>query len=424
MGTRDLYARLAAAALVLILVAVALRATASPSAGRHFAHPGVLLGARQLAFVQAQAAAGVPPFNDTLGKALADTWVNGRNASSMSPGWNGTISCGYYDSRDYGCRNESGDATAVLVQAMLWAVTRDPRWATRAIGILNFYGQRLRQYAPWGNGLLEAAWAADKWARAAEILATTGAPWAPADVAAFRAMLQAASVPVLYGGSCFNGNWELAMIEGLSSIAVFTENVTLWDHAMDMWRARLPAYFYMASDGPRPAQVRDCRPYWYNQVVFNASVDGVSQETCRDFGHLSYGLASTFNVAETALLQGVDLYTPHAARLRAALEFHTALLNAGGYPANPYRPPLRNVSSPLVCNGTTLRLSYAATYQVGLTGMQRLLGSGLAGGVAAAVPQTTKYVQDWVWNLAKNDACSEFMYCFEALTHGAAAPPQ
>jgi hypothetical protein len=203
----------------------------------------------------------------------------------------------------------------------------------RAINILNFYGKRLQGYADWGNGKLEAAWAADKWARAAELLATTGAPWAAPDVDAFRQMLQRASVPMLYNGSCFNGNWELAMIEGLTSIAVFTNNATLFDHAIGMWRARVPAYFYVAADGPTPLCPADCKATgkpdgctqdWHGQVVFNSSVNGVCQETCRDFGHMSYGLASTFNVAETALLQGIDLYTPNADRLVAALEFHTS----------------------------------------------------------------------------------------------------
>ena len=65
----------------------------------------------------------------------------------------------------------------------------------RAINILNFYGKRLQGYADWGNGKLEAAWAADKWARAAELLATTGAPWAAPDVDAFPRASGARPVP-------------------------------------------------------------------------------------------------------------------------------------------------------------------------------------------------------------------------------------
>jgi hypothetical protein len=61
---------------------------------------------------------------------------------------------------------------------------------------------------------------------------------------------------------------------GLSGIAVFTNNASLWDHAIGMWKERLPAYFYMAADGPKPKSLDRCggKSYWYNQIVFNASV--------------------------------------------------------------------------------------------------------------------------------------------------------
>ena len=91
-----------------------------------------------------------------------------------------------------------------------------------------------------------------------------------------------------------------------------------------------------------------------------------------------------FNVAETARIQGVDLYSEEAPRLTAALEFHAALLNAGGF------PPTVNVTSPLVCNGTALRLSTFPTYQVGLTGLSRRYPGYNA---SAALPETTAFVQ-------------------------------
>ena len=259
-------------------------------------------------------------------------------------------------------------------------------WAYHATGIMDHYAANLRGYNNSFNGPLEAAWASQKWGRAAEILNSTGAPWPPSAVAAFATMLQTHSVPMLWNGSCDNGNWELSMIEGLSSIAVFTENATLWDRAMAMWRVRVPAYLYYAPvDGPHPAPGPSyCKdpPYWGKQAVYNASVNGVCQETCRDFGHTGFGIASTFNVgttqghyvvqvpfrsvcfsfdahaAETARIQGVDLYGEQAPRLAAALEFHTAFLNQGGY------PPHENVSAQLVCSGAVLKLSTFPTYQV------------------------------------------------------------
>ena len=37
-------------------------------------------------------------------------------------------------------------------------------------------------------------------------------------------------------------------------------------------------------------------------------MDGVQQETCRDFGHAQYSISGALDAAETALIQGVNLY--------------------------------------------------------------------------------------------------------------------
>jgi hypothetical protein len=241
-----------------------------------FTHPGVLLSGLQLSFVKAQIAANATPFSGALAKARANTYINSQSSATMSPSWNGTISCGFYDSADYGCHNATNDGESALLQAYLWAVTGEAVWAARATAILDFYGSHLKFInIAWGNGPLVAAWVSIMFARAAEVLAHTGAQWPAADADAFRGMLQAALVPALYEGSCDNGNWELAMIEGLASIAVFSENRTLWDRALGMWGVRVPAYVYVDSDGPThrpgPARCGKYSPFWYNQLVFNAS---------------------------------------------------------------------------------------------------------------------------------------------------------
>jgi hypothetical protein len=253
--------------------------------------------------------------------------------------------------------------------------------------------------------------------------------------------------------------------QGMMGIGVFAENRTLFDHAVDMWRARVPAYYYLSSvDGEgQPAELPECPRLgakgdgWNGQTVFNANVDGVCAETCRDFGHTQFAVASTFNAAETARIQGVDLYlsrlmsffvfpltlqytlsyrqsitrrrghrrryeTPNtAARLAATMEFHTGLLNAGaanGWPTgNPYHFQAKNISNPNLCGGKPLKLGYMpATFQIGLTALQRLGYKNLT--------QTTKYVKEYIQPLSgkDHDACDAFMCCFEALTHGAWHP--
>lgn len=113
------------------------------------------------------------------------------------------------------------------------------------------------------------------------------------------------------------------------NIAVFTESPDTWDAAMDRFLDRVPAYIYMTSDGPYPVAPpgsgyteSQVVAYWFDQPSFEA--DGLMQETCRDLEHSGYGIASISHVAETALIQGIDLYeTDVGARLRSAMEFHT-----------------------------------------------------------------------------------------------------
>jgi hypothetical protein len=93
------------------------------------------------------------------------------------------------------------------------------------------------------------------------------------------------------------------------SIGVFADNRTTFEQGLRIWQPRLPRYFYITSDGPVLA-TQCCDPattYW-NQTIFDARVNGLCQETCRDLGHMQMGLAAMVNTAETAFHQGVDIY--------------------------------------------------------------------------------------------------------------------
>jgi hypothetical protein len=56
-------------------------------------------------------------------------------------------------------------------------------------------------------------------------------------------------------------------------------------------------------------------------------LDGYSQETCRDMEHVQYGLAAIMNGAETARIQGVDLYREEYQRLVACMEVAALYVN-------------------------------------------------------------------------------------------------
>lgn len=125
---------------------------------------------------------------------------------------------------------------------------------------------------------------------------------------------------------------RVVMTEATIGAAVFLEDSALYESAMSIFAKRVPAYIYLTSDGEYPIpgtgitnSESAVSKYWYDQKVFNTS--GIAQETCRDFAHTSYGIASISHVAETARLQGNDLWqTSVGTRVQMALGFHAPYL--------------------------------------------------------------------------------------------------
>src|SRR5688500_11204068 len=132
-------------------------------------------------------------------------------------------------------------------------------------------------------------------------------------------------------GSCANGNWEAVMIEATMNIAVFLDDRASFDKGVAMWRSRTPAYFYLTTDGSLPKAPTNCsRPSWYGQTT---CVDGLAQETCRDFTHEAHGFAGLADAAETALNQGLDLFGEQQTRFTKTMEFHAKYQNGAAVPS-------------------------------------------------------------------------------------------
>jgi hypothetical protein len=308
----------------LLLLGCALVA---PVLGSPFKHPGVLVTQPQLELVRERVAAGSEPW-----KSAFEKMAGSRYASlDYTPKPREIVECGAYSNPDYGCRDERADAAAAYTHALLWQITRKEAHARKAIEILNAWSAVVKSHLGH-NAPLQASWTAAIVPRAAEIIRHTYEGWQPADIERFSAMLRTAYLPAIEEGRPhFNGNWELSMIEAMIGCSVFLDDQRLFDKAVAMWRKRTPAYFYLSSDGempvPPPGGNKDTRDalikYWYEQSKF---VDGLGQETCRDFGHLQMGLAAMINTAETARIQGVDLYGEQAERIAAAMEFHAGFL--------------------------------------------------------------------------------------------------
>src|SRR5882757_6157586 len=297
-------------------------------------HPGVLLSQAQLDYMKIMVQAHAGPFYGAFLKAQNSTWGS-LTYVPLGPPASGIIQCGSTSMPDLGCSASDSDGTAAYVQALLWYITGNQTYANNAINTLNTYANNFKGYAGYtpgdtcpsgtdcSNGPLQAAWDSQKWPRAAEIIRHSNAGWPAAQVAAFGTMLNTYMRPLLINGSTSNGNWEISMIEGLIGIGVYNDDATAFNTGVTYWQQRVPAYFYYHTDGGQPVSAPRGTANWYGQTVYDPSVDGVSQETCRDFGHAQYSISGSLDAAETAGIQGVNLYTDSTSnaqnRLTAAL---------------------------------------------------------------------------------------------------------
>ncbi|MFE3774694.1 alginate lyase family protein [Streptomyces sp. NPDC057579] len=298
-----------------------------------FRHPGVLVGGRQLAFVKDRLGAGAEPWKSAFAALRASRYAS----LDWQPKPRATVECGSASHPDNGCSDERNDSMAAYTDALQWALTHDRRYAHKAITIMDAWSAVIQEHTN-SNAQLQTGWSGNNWARAAELVRHTGAGWPAASVDRFATMLRTVYLPELTPGSPRkNGNWELIETDALMGIAVFLDDRGAFDRAVTMWRNRLPAYVYLASDGALPVPPphagingRDALvKYWQGQSDFR---DGLAQETCRDFGHTGWGLEAAAQTAETARLQGLDLWAEGRERLVKALEFHTAYDNGAGAP--------------------------------------------------------------------------------------------
>ncbi|HEY2511489.1 MAG TPA: alginate lyase family protein [Polyangiaceae bacterium] len=313
-----------------------------------FHHPGVLVNGPQLALLRAQAGdAGL------RAQALAQTKTQTDSEASGTP-WASltyvaqpppSICCGSVSSPDLGCKAEQFDVEAAYTDALLWALTGDEAYAKQAVAIMNAYAAaQPTHYAPTAsctdatgatglssNTPVQSGWCGSVFPRAGEILRSYSG-WAQADQDKFATMLRGLYLPNLLGGNLKdNGNYELSMADALIQIGVYLDDADTFNAGVALWRRRVPAYIYMSSDGTSPVTLSGEGAVW-DATNF---VDGLCQETCRpsdQLHHCQLGFAAMINAAETARIQGLDLYGEQSARIVAGLELEASYLNGAMTP--------------------------------------------------------------------------------------------
>ncbi|CCA74312.1 related to secreted protein-Streptomyces sviceus [Serendipita indica DSM 11827] len=353
-------AALFAGALAYPSAAVNITARAPAS----FVHPGVLLNTAQLNFIRSKVNAGAQPWSNAYTTLLNEQLLS----QSRTPSPRSVVNCGPSSNPNNGCTDERQDALAAYGNALAWYVSQDSKYAKKAISYFNAWSGVITDHTG-DNAPLQTGWSGTSWARAAEIIRYTYTGWASSDITKFENMLRNVYLPEVINGDARTGNWDLVMMEAAQGIAVFLNDKTSYDKAMNRYLGRVPAFVYLDTDGSYPkaapgspqttkAQIIS---FWQGQTTF---VNGIAQETCRDFVHTGYGIASIGHVAETSRIQGTDLYTGDiGTRLRYALGFHSLYQLGASVPS-------------WLCDGT-LTLGLGPVTEIGFNAMNTRLGFGM-----------------------------------------------
>jgi hypothetical protein len=319
------------APLILFLgsTTIALAAGETNVSKAGFRHPGVLVNRAQLDFIRTKVTANEEPWKAAF--EAAKTSELGALAYTPKP-WE-TCECGPRSNPNLGCKDEQRDSEAAYTQALLWSITGNKAYAENAIKIMDAWSGTLKGGHKLANGPVQAAWCAEVWPRAAELIRYGNAGWTPENITRFQNMLTTQYIPSLIEGSCENGNKELSMSEALINIGVFNDDRKTFDAGVKMWRGRAPAYIYLTTDGPEPVKPAGCdMAIWGNKGYTTPLVDGLLQETCRDSGHANLALSAMVNAAETARQQGLDLYAEQGKRIVAAMEYQAQFLPPNNAP--------------------------------------------------------------------------------------------
>ena len=267
-----------------------------------FVHPGVAHTSQSIAFVKEKLAAEEKPW--------VDEWNRLSSSKYSSLDWQPNpvkhVERGPYNRPDIGSSEFSDDGWAAYCHAVCWAVSGKEAHAKKAAEILNAWSNKLEKISDHDARLL-IGMSGYNYVVAAELTKHTWDGWPEEEQSRFETMLRKVFYPQVkdfYGSA--NGNWDAAMMEVMIAMGVFLDDKEIFDRATN---------YFLNGDG--------------NGAIGNYFMEsGECQESGRDQAHTQMGLDFLANTAETAWIQGVDLYSALDNRLLKGFEY-TAKHNLG-----------------------------------------------------------------------------------------------
>jgi len=323
LARRTLLRGVAALPLVGITAATAAGATAT------FKHPGLLHTDEDFGRMRTAVAAGTQPWASGW-QALV---TSGHAQIGPAPRPSVTVIRGG-DGQNYYAMVD--DMRRAYQYALRWKVSGDTAYADAAVRFLDAWSSTMTTLTGNADRFLAAGIYGYQWANAAEIMRSYSG-WSAEGVAAFQRLLLNVYYPLSHefllnhnGAVITNywANWDLCSIAGILAIGVFCDRRDLYDEALT---------YYHTGRGNGAV----------DHLVYCAHPGklGQWQESGRDQGHATLGIALAGMLCEMAWNQGDDLYALRDNRLLAGAEY-VALSNLanpdGSYAAMPYSPYTNN----------------------------------------------------------------------------------
>lgn len=282
-----------------------LPALALATAGLSFAfvHPGALHTADDIARVKAHVDAGDEPWT-TAWQLLTS---NDHAQADWTPSPLETIYRGSdgVHAENYG--SAYNDAAAAYQLAIRWLVSGNDSYADTSVAILNAWGSTLKNISGNSDLFLAAGLYGYQFANAGELMrGYTG--WSTDDQAAFGTMLT--DIFAKYSRSflddhngngplIYYANWDLCNIADLLAVGIFTDNQTMYDHAI--------TYLLTGpSTGALPVfSIANYTEEGSGKILMQG------QEAGRDQGHALLDFAILGVIAQQGYNQGDDLFSTY-----------------------------------------------------------------------------------------------------------------
>jgi hypothetical protein len=133
-----------------------------------FQHPGVFLSYGQLELIRINVNLGVDPWKSAYANMMNTTF--GSLDRPSTPFVN--VECGSNSNPDIGCKAERQDALAAYVMSLAWFITKETKYAEKAVSIFNAWSYTIQSHNN-SNAPLQTGWSGASWSRAAEIVRHT-----------------------------------------------------------------------------------------------------------------------------------------------------------------------------------------------------------------------------------------------------------